>query len=158
VYAEAEPPESPAEAVLHGMMTLVTFENAEPNPSGGCMSKENDPGAKAGSHTFNCAAQLLPPLALARMTAIAATNGFHRNVPETVAKLTGGEYSSFNNDRSLDQALMSISNHLPNRYVLTFQPQTPHAGPHALKLTVPGNKALSVESRSTYWADSVAAP
>lgn len=153
VYAEATPPESPAEAVLHAMMTLVTLENAEPNPAGGCISKQSDPGASAGSHAYDCVAQLLPPLALARMAAIAATDGLHRNIPETIAKLTGGESFTFNNERSLEQALVAMSNHLPNRYALSFQPQMPHAGPHALQLMIPGNKALNIQARTAYWAD-----
>ena len=72
------------------------MENHHPNPPNGCMGKDpdRDPDATHNKaiQAYDCLTQLVPPLALAKMAAIAATDGLKRNVPETVAHLTGGEY------------------------------------------------------------------
>ena len=53
----------------------------------------------------------------------------------------------------LDRALVALSNHIPNRYVLSFEPQSPHAGLHALGLRLKDNPDYVVTSRSSYWAE-----
>jgi hypothetical protein len=71
-----------------------------------------------------------------------------------VAQLTGGEYFKFENSRSLVRDLLTISNHVPNRYVLSFQPQSPHAGFHAVELKLKDRPGLRLTARSGYWVDS----
>jgi hypothetical protein len=80
-------------------------------------------------------------------------NGLRRNVPESVAQLTGGEYFPFTNARNLEGSLLTISNHVPNRYVLSFQPPSPHPGLHAVELRLKKYPNLVVTSRRSYWAD-----
>jgi VWFA-related protein len=130
--------------------------NAYPNPPHGCMGKDPDPDAtkNKGVQAFDCLTQLAPPLALAKMAAIAAADGLQRNVPETVAQLTGGEYFAFANSRSLVRGLITISNHMPNRYTLSFQPQAPHPGFHSVQLKIVGHSDLHLTARSGYWADT----
>ncbi len=158
--ANAAVDSSIAGAILRGLTTGIALENPDPNPPGGCMGK--DPTAEEQSskpsQAYDCAGQLLPPLALARMAAIAATDGLHRNIPETVAKLTGGEYFKFNDVRSLERDLATISNHVPNRYILSFQPQSPRPGPHAITLQLKNYPDLKITSRTSYWADTKAGP
>jgi VWFA-related protein len=134
--------------------------NAYPGPPHGCMGKDPDPDAtqNKGAQAFDCLGLLAPPLALAKMAAIRAVDGLQRNVPETVANLTGGEYFKFENSRSLVRDLISISNHVPNRYVLSFQPQSPHSGFHAIELKLKDRPGLRIEARSGYWADSDGSP
>jgi VWFA-related protein len=136
----------------------ISFENAHPGPPHGCMGKDPDPDATQNKavQAFDCLGLLAPPLALARMAAIATADSLQRNVPETVAQLTGGEYFKFNNSRSLVESLITISNHVPNRYVLSFQPQSPHPGFHAVELKLKGHPGLRLTARSGYWADSEA--
>jgi hypothetical protein len=93
------------------------------------------------------------PIRLAKIAALAAVNGFRTNTPETVAHLTGGEYFKFSNIKSLEKDLNTISNHIPNRYVLTFHPQAPSPGIHALQLTLKDYADLKVTARSSYWID-----
>jgi hypothetical protein len=81
-----------------------------------------------------------------------------KNIPETVAHLTGGEYFKLGNQKSMERSLMTISNHIPNRYVLSFQAQSPHAGFHAIELRVPGYAGLTVSARNGYWADIATLP
>jgi len=131
-------------------------ENAHPGPPHGCMGKDPDPDATQNKavQAFDCLGLLAPPLALAKLAAIRAADGLQRNVPETVAQVTGGEYFKFENSRSLVRDLLTISNHVPNRYVLSFQPQSPHAGYHSVELKLVGHPGLHLTARSGYWADA----
>jgi VWFA-related protein len=148
-YADRELP-------MHATGGGPSFENAHLGPPHGCMGKDPDPEAtqNKGAQAFDCLGLLAPPLALAKMAAIRAVDSLQRNVPETVANLTGGEYLKFENSRSLVRDLVTLSNHVPNRYVLSFQPQSPHSGFHAVELKLKDRPGLSVEARSGYWADS----
>ena len=78
----------------------------------------------------------------------------HRNAPETVAQLTGGEYFRFGNTRNLESSLLTISNHVPNRYVLSFQPRAPHPGLHSIKVRLKEHPNFVVTARRSYWADN----
>jgi VWFA-related protein len=134
----------------------------QPGPAGGCMAKDHadDPTTSNNRavQAFDCAALLAPPLRLAMMAYVALKDSLGRNIPESVAKVTGGEYFKLTNEKSLERDLQTISNHIPNRYVLSFQPQSPHAGFHAIALRLPGYAGLEVYARDGYWADSDAAP
>lgn len=147
--------------VKHEASKLPRLEGSpysdQPYPPGGCMSKgqDADPDAhgKRSVQTLDCASDLLPPLRLARMAFLAARDGFKRNVPESVAQLTGGEYFAFKDAATLSQRLISISNDVPNYYVLTFRPQSPHPGFHALQLLVKNRPELQIRARKAYWVD-----
>jgi VWFA-related protein len=130
-----------------------------PGPAHGCMSRDpTDPNVNLNQNpaeqAFNCLALLAPPLGLAKAAAIAAFEGLQKNIPETVAHLTGGEYFKLTNAKSLERDLHTISNHIPNRYILSFQPQSPHPGPHIIHLGARAYSGLEVTARSTYWADT----
>jgi VWFA-related protein len=148
-YAARELPTQPG---------ALWMENHHPNPPHGCMGKDPAPDPDATHNkaiqAYDCATQLLPPLALAKMAAIIASDGLKRNVPETVANLTGGEYFKLTNARNLERDLATISNHIPNRYILSFQPQSPHPGLHALRLQLKNYPDLQLSVRTSYWADS----
>jgi VWFA-related protein len=132
----------------------------EPYGPGGCMSQ--DPGADPDAHgnrrvqALDCASDLLPPLRLVRMAFIAAKEGLKRNVPESVAQLTGGEYFAFTNAATLKRDLLAISNDVPNYYVLSFRPESPSAGLHTLQLTLKDRPELQLRARNTYWLDAEA--
>jgi VWFA-related protein len=146
-YASRELPTQPGRA---------TLENHHPNPPHGCMGKDPNPDPDATTNkaiqAYDCLTQLAPPLALAKMLAIMATDGLKRNIPETVAHLTGGEYFNLSNPKQLEQDLATISNHVPNRYVLSFQPVAPHPGFHAVELKLRDHPGLRVTARTGYWA------
>jgi VWFA-related protein len=137
--------------------------DSTPGPAHGCMSRDpNDPNVdlnkSVAAQAYNCLGLLAPPLRIARAAAIAAFEGLQRNVPETVAHLTGGEYYKLTSEKNLERDLHTISNHLPNRYVLSFQPQAPHLGLHAIVLRVPNYAKLEVTARSSYWVDELTSP
>jgi VWFA-related protein len=133
------------------------LSNPNPQHPGGCMAKDPnaDPDAPQNklSQAYDCLGQLAPPLAGIKIAAIAAVEGMHRNAPETVAHLTGGEYFPFSSTRNLESALLAISNHIPNRYVLSFQPRSPHPGLHSIELQLKEHPDLVVMARRNYWVD-----
>jgi len=128
-----------------------------PGPEHGCFSR--DPNApphtteSRGQQDFDCLAELLPPLRLARMAEIATRNSLRKNVPETCARLSGGEYFSFKDPKTLRRDLFTISNDVPNRYVLTFHPESPHPGLHALTVELNNRPNLRLDARTEYWVD-----
>jgi VWFA-related protein len=127
-----------------------------PGPAHGCMAK--DPNAEEiadnrWEQLYDCLGLLAPPLRLAKLAATATMNGLQTNVPATVAQLTGGEYFRFENRKALERNLVTISNHVPNRYVLSFQPRSPHAGFHSVALKLVDHPDLRVTARNGYWAD-----
>jgi len=131
------------------------LNNNEPGPPGGCMAKDPnaDSDTSRAAQTWECLSELAPPLRAAKMAVLLTMNGLRRNVPESVAHLTGGEYFHFGNARSLESSLLTISNHVPNRYVLSFQPQSPHPGLHVIELRLKDHPSLVVTARRNYWAD-----
>jgi hypothetical protein len=139
---------------------VPTKYSKTPYNSGGCMSSGADPDAHGNRsvQALDCASDLLPPLRIARMAYLAAVDGMHTNVPETVARLTGGEYSAFKDVKSLRQRLIAISNDVHNQYVLSFQPRAPHPGLHSLAVTLKDSGDLAVTMRDAYWIDMPAKP
>ena len=135
----------------------------EPGPKHGCFSRDLgtdadgkpiQPTESRGAQDLNCAEELLPPLRLAHMAEIAARSALRNNISESVAHLTGGEYFKFKNVKTLDSDLFTIANHIPNRYVLTFQPQSPTPGFHSINLKLRNYPQLSVDARDGYWVNA----
>jgi len=134
-----------------------TLADSRPGPAGGCMAKDpDDPDQNKLNQAFDCLSLLVPPLRLAKAAAEMGVEGMRRNVPESVAELTGGEYFSFKDARGIDRDLLAISHHLPNRYVLSFQPTDPHAGFHTIGLKLKSYPKLDVTARNGYWVDEEA--
>jgi len=94
---------------------------------------------------MNPSPDLLAPL-------IMAAQAMKKNMPKTVASMTGGEYEMFANGKNFDLRMIDFSNHLHSRYLLSIEPKTPHMGLHELRVRLrnPGDK--SVLARSSYWA------
>jgi VWFA-related protein len=134
-----------------------TFQPHTPGPAGGCMADDPNPEAEESSNKlqrgFDCLTLLAPPLRLAQAAAQAGLEGLRRNVPETMARLTGGEYARWEDERSLVAGILAFSNHLPNRYLLSFQPHEPHAGYHSVEVLLPDYPSLHLAARNGYWVD-----
>lgn len=131
-----------------------------PGPAHGCFSRNaNDPNVdhsrSATQQDLDCLDILAPPLALARAAFVAIRGSLQQNIPEAAAHLTGGEYFTLGKQKQFERDLLAISNHISNRYLLSFQPQSPRAGYHALKLSVPNYAHLEVSGRTGYWAEPV---
>ena len=156
-YAHRELPTGAGDGPARVSGATPLGENHHPNPPNGCMGQDPDPDPDATHNkavqAYDCLTQLVPPLALAKMAAIVATDGLRRNIPETVARLTGGEYFRLGDPKNLERDLAAISNHIPNRYVLSYQPQSPHPGFHVIGLQLRNYEKLDVKARSGYWMD-----
>jgi VWFA-related protein len=131
----------------------------QPGPEHGCFSRDpNDPNVdltvSAAHQDFDCAAELLPPLRLARIAYLAARNALRKNTAETIAQLTGGEFFKFHDLRSLQHDFIAAANDVPNHYVLSFTPTSPHAGLHTLDLQLVNRPQLVLKARTEYWIDS----
>jgi VWFA-related protein len=134
-----------------------------PGPQHGCFSRDLgkdadgnpiQPTESRTSQNVNCVEELLPPLRLAHLAEIAARHALRRNISESAAHLTGGEYFKFKSVKTLDHDLMTIANHIPNRYVLSFQPQSPAPGFHTIVLKLRDASKLSVDARNGYWVNA----
>ncbi len=130
--------------------------HGDPGPPGGCLAQDpnEDPSDAKGKFekTYDCIGLLAPPLRVAKVAALLAVSAMRRNAAETVAHLTGGEYYSFKDRRSLQKDMLTVSNHVPNRYVLSFRPEAPHPGLHTLKLQLKDYPNLEITARRNYWA------
>jgi VWFA-related protein len=142
-----------------------------PGPEHGCFTRDTDADGNQiaptdsagrpvsrGTQNFDCFAELLPPLRLAKIAEIAARNALRRNISASVAHLTGGESFKFKDVKTLQKDLFTISNHIPNRYVLSFHPLQPVTGFHTITLHLRDYPQLSVEARNGYWVEDPNAP
>jgi VWFA-related protein len=133
------------------------FNQSEPGPAHGCFSKDGaDPeyNGHYGKQVLDCISQLAPPLRLATMAWIAASDGLRKSTAESIAGLTGGEFFHFHNAKDLRAGLIRIANDVPNYYVLSFRPSSVTPGLHALHLEIKGRRELVFRARSEYWIDS----
>jgi VWFA-related protein len=93
-------------------------------------------------HTFD----LTEPL----MTAIRA---METDSAAEISDLSGGEHVRFDDKHSLEEQLGILTNHIPNRYALSFRPSQADPGFHTLTVEVVNReKTLSVAARSGYWS------
>lgn len=88
-----------------------------------------------------------------------AVEALRKNVPHTLASLTGGEYTNFTTQKGFDQGLNRLANHIHNYYLLSFAPgSNAAAGLHRLQVKVPDYSDAQIRSRLTYYAGDTAPP
>jgi VWFA-related protein len=75
-----------------------------------------------------------------------------KNVPSTIATMTGGEYELFATRNKFDVRVNDFTNHLHSRYLLSFAPQSPHPGLHQIRVRLREAKNAAVLARTSYWA------
>ena len=78
-----------------------------------------------------------------------------KNVPRTLANITGGEYELFTTRNGFENHLVDFSNHLHNRYELSFEPKKPHPGLHQVRVRLRDNSmSYTLLYRTTYFVDT----
>jgi VWFA-related protein len=87
---------------------------------------------------------LLAPLVM-------AAHAMRKNIPKTIASMTGGEYELFSSRKNFETKMTSFSNHLHSRYLLSFEPKNPHPGLHAIHVSLKEPGTAIVLSRTSYW-------
>jgi VWFA-related protein len=83
---------------------------------------------------------------------IMAAEAMKKNMPKTVASMSGGEYELFATGKNFDLRMIDFSNHLHSRYLLSIEPKSPHAGLHQLRVRLRDQGDQTVLARSSYWA------
>ena len=145
-------------ADIHG--ELANLSQTEPNQPGGCMARDPDKDADHQSNraaqTLECASELLPPLRIATIAMKALIDALRRNAPLAVARATGGEHFTFYDAHGFANALLSMSNDIPNRYMLSFRPIAPHSGLHTIEVTAKDRPQVRVQARTSYFVDAPA--
>jgi VWFA-related protein len=79
------------------------------------------------------------------------SNAMQRNAAEALAQLTGGDFYHFDSERSFEDRVGEVANHIHNSYFLRFQPHDPAPGFHSLQVNVLRSKTDVVAARSGYW-------
>jgi VWFA-related protein len=140
-------------AVSHEASKL---NNDTPGPEHGCFSHAGADPEYEGHYSkqvLDCISQLAPPLRLATMTFLAAKSSLRNKTAESIAQLAGGEFFHFHNAKDLKASLFSVSNELPNYYVLSFRPSSLTPGLHALHVEAKDRPQLVLKARREYWID-----
>ncbi len=131
-------------------------QDETPGPTHGCFSREGADAEYEGHYSkqvLDCISLLAPPLRLATMTYLTARNALRTNTAESIAQLAGGEFFHFHNAKDLKANLITVSNDVPNYYVLSFRPTSPTPGLHALHVETRGRPHLVLKARREYWID-----
>lgn len=78
-------------------------------------------------------------------------SAMQRNAVETLAQLTGGDFYRFDTEKSFEDRVGEMANHIHNSYCLIFQPNDPAPGFHSLEVGVRRSGTTIVAARSGYW-------
>ncbi len=95
-----------------------------------------------------------------------AINAVKHNAPKALAEESGGEYINFTTQKGFDKSLGTISNHIHNYYLISFQPQAVPAGSsasapapnviipglHRITVKIPDYPDAHIRARETFWA------
>lgn len=87
-----------------------------------------------------------------------AANAMRRNVPKTLAEMSGGEYEPFAREKAFEDRIAEAARHAHNRYMLSFYPSNPTPGLHVLEVKLTQDYRAHIVARANYWALNDAAP
>jgi VWFA-related protein len=76
-----------------------------------------------------------------------------KNIPSTIASMTGGEYELFATRKKFEVRVNDFTNHLHSRYMLSFAPKSPHPGLHQIRVRLKEAAVGTVLARTSYWAE-----
>src|ERR1035441_7763960 len=86
-----------------------------------------------------------------------AEQAMKKNVPSTIASMTGGEYELFATRKKFEVRMNDFTNHLHSRYLLSFAPTSPPHGLHQTRVRLRGQSTGAedgtVLARTSYWAE-----
>jgi VWFA-related protein len=84
---------------------------------------------------------------------MALVQAFHKNVTKEIAQMSGGEYTTFTNDKKFESRVVEEAKHARNRYLLTFSPSNPTPGLHTLRVHLEQDYGAHVVARANYWIE-----
>jgi hypothetical protein len=86
------------------------------------------------------------------------SQAMRKNVPSTIASMTGGEYELFATRKKFEVRMNDFTNHLHSRYLLSFSPKDPRPGLHQIRVLLrsqsPDAVNATVLARTSYWAET----
>ena len=86
-------------------------------------------------------------------TLVALVQAFRKNVTKEIALMSGGEYTTFTNDKKFEARVVEEAKHARNRYLLTFRPSNPTPGLHTLKVLLAQDYGAHIVARANYWVE-----
>jgi VWFA-related protein len=94
---------------------------------------------------------------------VMAVEALHKNIPHTLAALSGGEYTNFTTEKGFDEGVHRLANRIHNFYLISFQPSgltgvAAEPGLHRITVKVPDYPKARVSARLTYYAGDQAPP
>ena len=76
---------------------------------------------------------------------------FKKNVAKEVARMSGGEYTTFTGDKGFEQRVADAAKHARNRYLITFSPSDPAPGLHTIRVRTAEDYGARIVARANYW-------
>jgi hypothetical protein len=94
---------------------------------------------------------------------VMAVEALKKNVPHTLAELSGGEYTNFTTQHGFDAGIHRLANHIHNYYLLSFVPtgvkgEPVAAGMHRITVKIPDYPDAKIRTRLTYYAGDAPPP
>lgn len=100
----------------------------------------------ANKNEMNASPDLFGPILM-------TVQAMRKNVPKTIASMTGGEYELFATRKKFDIRMNDFTNHLHSRYLLSIAPKNPHPGLHQIRVRLKAASRNPVLARTSYWAE-----
>ncbi|HET7891225.1 MAG TPA: VWA domain-containing protein [Candidatus Sulfotelmatobacter sp.] len=86
-----------------------------------------------------------------------AVQAMRKNIPSTIAAMTGGEYELFATRKKFEVRMNDFTNHLHSRYLLSFAPKNLQPGLHQIRVRLRSESQdaadATVLARTSYWAE-----
>ncbi|HMD75976.1 MAG TPA: VWA domain-containing protein [Terracidiphilus sp.] len=82
---------------------------------------------------------------------VMAVQAFKKNVAKEVARMSGGEYTTFTGDKRFELRVVDAAKHARNRYLITFSPSNPTPGLHTIRVRTAQDYGARIVARANYW-------
>ncbi len=76
---------------------------------------------------------------------------FKKNVTREIARMSGGEYTTFTSDKRFEARVVDAAKHMRNRYLITFSPSDPTPGLHSIRVRTAQDYGARIIARANYW-------
>jgi VWFA-related protein len=84
---------------------------------------------------------------------IMAVKAFKKNVAKEIARMSGGEYTTFAGDKKFEMRVVDAAKHVRNRYLITFSPSDPTPGLHTIRVRTAQDYGARIVARADYWLE-----
>ena len=85
---------------------------------------------------------------------VMAVKAFKKNVAKEIARMSGGEYTTFTGDKKFEMRVVDAAKHVRNRYLITFSPSDPSPGLHTIRVRTAQDYGARIVARDDYWLEA----